>query len=152
MYVKKKQLEHIIGQHARSLYMLYVGNELTKAMEHMLFVATGLPQVVIMNHQSKRLKLGALDSLLIHTQSFKHKAPKAKQQSQQFEWKSHCIYLTCFERNAEPMVYVMSRRDKTTKEYHALRRHEGKAFILIYKILINKEKKFTGKAKILLHL
>jgi hypothetical protein len=74
VYVKKKQLEHIIGQHARSLYMLYVGNQLTKAMEHMLFVATGLPQVVIMNHQSKRLKLGALDSLLIHTQSSKLQA------------------------------------------------------------------------------
>ena len=33
------------------------------------------------------------------TQNVKHKAPKAKPQSQQSEWNTHCICFTCFESN-----------------------------------------------------
>ncbi|CAB3976871.1 Hypothetical predicted protein [Paramuricea clavata] len=57
------------------------------------------------------------------SQELKHKVPNLKQQTEKSEWKTHCVCLTCFENGMEPNIYVMSRRDSSTKNRHVLRRH-----------------------------
>lgn len=58
--------------------------------------------------------------------SRKHKKPQpAKPPRSLVEQEKRCICLTCFRVNKDPSIYVMSRRDNSTKERHLKRRHEG---------------------------
>ena len=50
----------------------------------------------------------------------KRKVPKYSEKERK------CICITCFEEEREPALYVMSRRDNSTKERHLKRRHVGK--------------------------
>ena len=51
----------------------------------------------------------------------KHKTPQSKSSTRSTE--SRCICLNCFCRNEDPKVYVLSRRNPSTKERHVRRRH-----------------------------
>ena len=66
------------------------------------------------------------------SETLKHKKPQPKSANKSktnrlFEQEKRCICLTCFRDGQDPGIYVMSRRDNSTKERHVLRRHAGEA-------------------------
>ena len=64
--------------------------------------------------------------------TLKHKKPQLKSANKPrpnrlFEREKRCICLTCLRDGQDPSIYVMSRRDYSTKDRHISRRHAGKA-------------------------
>lgn len=73
----------------------------------------------------------------------KRKVPKSSEKERK------CICITCFEEEREPAMYVMSRRDNSTKERHLKRRHAGKTMkeIQILHFECDSEKMRAAKLK-----